>query len=67
AEMSPESKSVKAMMRQANRLNSRYCLPMGPDEIARDAIQVKDLDAGKQHDHSVSGETDLDALADFLR
>ncbi|TVM35842.1 histidine--tRNA ligase [Oceanidesulfovibrio marinus] len=67
AEMSPAPKSVKAMMRQANRLRSRFCLLMGPDEIARDVVQVKNLDSGDQNDFSVTSESDLDALADFLR
>ncbi len=66
-ELAPEVKSLKAQMRQANRLRAHHCILFGADELARDAVQVKRLETGEQHDQSIQAATDLDALAAALR
>ena len=41
-------RSLKAQMREANRSHARYALIIGDDELAADAVALKDLDAGTQ-------------------
>lgn len=41
-------RSMKAQMRQANRLNARAALILGEDEVARGEVTLKDLDIGEQ-------------------
>ncbi len=41
-------KSVKAHLRQANKLGVKTCLLLGPDELGRGEIQVKDMATGVQ-------------------
>ena len=42
------SKSMKAMMRDANRRGARYVVLIGDDELAKKAVTVKDLSDGSQ-------------------
>ncbi len=47
-EVSFQVKSVKAQLRQANRLAVKTCLLLGPDELEKGEIQVKDMATGVQ-------------------
>ncbi len=41
-------RSIKAQFREANKLNARYTIVIGEDEIARGVVQVKDMASGEQ-------------------
>ncbi len=41
-------RSMKAQMREANKLNLRYALILGDTEVEQNTIQVKDLKVGDQ-------------------
>jgi histidyl-tRNA synthetase len=41
-------RSVKAQLRQANRVNARAALILGDDEVAREEATLRDLDSGEQ-------------------
>ena len=43
-----EARSLKAQMRTANKSGARWCLLLGPDEIAKGEVQVKDMADGGQ-------------------
>ncbi|MBD5608008.1 MAG: histidine--tRNA ligase [Desulfovibrio sp.] len=40
--------SFKSLMREAGKTNARICLILGADEIAKDAVTVKNMDDGSQ-------------------
>jgi histidyl-tRNA synthetase len=42
------SRSLKAQLREANKLNARYVLVIGDDEIAKGAAMLKDMDKREQ-------------------
>jgi len=42
------SGSLKSRLRQANRFGARFCLMLGPDELAKGTVTVKDLASGEQ-------------------
>ena len=44
----PLRRSMKAQMREANKLNARYALILGDTEVEQNTIQVKDLKVGDQ-------------------
>jgi len=44
----PLRRSMKAQMREANKLNARYALILGDTEVEQNTIQVKDLKVGEQ-------------------
>jgi histidyl-tRNA synthetase len=46
----PEGRSVKAQMRAAARGGHRVALVLGPDELERGTVQVKDLESGAQRE-----------------
>ncbi|MCB2204336.1 histidine--tRNA ligase [bacterium] len=48
AELDYAARSVKAQMREANRLNSRYVVLVGEEEMAASTAQVKDMAEGTQ-------------------
>jgi histidyl-tRNA synthetase len=50
AEMDCEGKSLKAQLRRANKLRTRYVLILGEDEIARQTAQLKNMDTGTQEE-----------------
>lgn len=54
-EMSFSGAGFKSQMRQAGKGNARYCLILGPDEAAQDAVQVKHMDSGEQRLVPVEG------------
>jgi histidyl-tRNA synthetase len=41
-------KSLKSQMRQASRLDARFCLLLGETELSRDEILIKSMDTGEQ-------------------
>ncbi len=47
-ELGFQVKSVKAQLRQANRLGVKTCLLLGPDELSKNEVQVKDMSTGVQ-------------------
>jgi histidyl-tRNA synthetase len=47
-EVSFEAKSVKSLLRQANKLGVKTCLLLGPEELEKDQIIVKDMATGAQ-------------------
>ncbi|MBK7104302.1 MAG: histidine--tRNA ligase [Ignavibacteriae bacterium] len=42
------SRSVKAQMREANKLNSKYVLFLGGDEYSKGEVQLKNMQSGEQ-------------------
>lgn len=40
--------SMRSIMRHANRTKVRYCLLLGPDELALASISIKNMDTGSQ-------------------
>ena len=55
-----EPKSMKAQMRAANRLNARYAIIRGEDELTKEIAVIKDMENGEQQEIPV-GE-----LVEFL-
>lgn len=55
------NRSLKAQMREANRLNTKFALILGDDEYQRKAIVVKNLRTGNQE------EVNWDNLLDYLK
>jgi histidyl-tRNA synthetase len=56
-EVSFETKSVKSLLRQANKLGVKTCLLLGPEELEKDQIVVKDMATGAQ---KAVGQKDLE-------
>ena len=46
--MDYEGRSPKSQMRAANRSGAPVCLLLGPDELARGEVTVKDMTQGEQ-------------------
>jgi len=40
--------SMKSQMRQANKTGARFCLVLGPDELASESVLVKNMTGGEQ-------------------
>lgn len=47
-EMNYQSASMKSMMRQVSRSGTRFCIVIGPDELARGMVTVKNMETGAQ-------------------
>lgn len=60
AELDPLRRSLKAGLREANRLEARVAVILGEEELEQGAAQVKDLQSGKQI------AVELSRLADYL-
>jgi histidyl-tRNA synthetase len=54
-DMDYESRTPKAQMKVANKINSRFTIIMGPDEIEKGVIKLKDMQTG---DETFSDDTD---------
>jgi len=54
-------RSLKSQMREANRLGVRFTVIVGEEELARDAVTVRDMTSGHQHEVRVS------QLIDWIR
>jgi histidyl-tRNA synthetase len=50
ANMDYERRSVKAQLRAADRSGARFVAILGPEEAARNALQLKDLHSGQQRE-----------------
>ena len=48
AEMDHLNRSVKAQFKQANRLNAKYCLILGPDELANNLVKLRNMQDGEE-------------------
>jgi histidyl-tRNA synthetase len=56
-EMDYESKSLKAQMRRADKLESTHVLILGDDELARGAVVLRNMEAGTQEEIPLEGLT----------
>jgi histidyl-tRNA synthetase len=63
-EVSFEARSIKAQMRQANRLGVKTCLILGQDEMDKGQIVVKDMATGVQKN---IGQDDLEQALGFRK
>ncbi len=54
-------RSVKAQMREANKLNAKYVIVIGEDEIKNNLLIIKDMKNGEQSQYSLTG------IADFFK
>ncbi|HJU27712.1 MAG TPA: histidine--tRNA ligase, partial [Candidatus Binataceae bacterium] len=52
--LSPE-RGLKTLLRRADKIGARYALIIGGDELARGAVQVRDLRASTQHEAPLDG------------
>ena len=59
--MNSSEGGFKSLMRQAGKSGARYCLILGPDELARGEVVVKHLESGRQQSVVRAG------LVDFLQ
>jgi histidyl-tRNA synthetase len=50
AEMDFGAKSLKAQMRRAGKMNARFVLILGEEELAQGIVQLRDMDAGSQQE-----------------
>ncbi|MDR4508454.1 MAG: histidine--tRNA ligase [Candidatus Brocadiaceae bacterium] len=48
ADIDYEGRSPKAQMRMANKLGARYVVLLGPDELARSEIKIKEMETGEE-------------------
>jgi len=48
-------RSIKAQLRQANKLKARFVIIIGEEEIKNDNVMLKDMSAGSQAEVSVDG------------
>ncbi|MEZ4598709.1 MAG: histidine--tRNA ligase [Syntrophotaleaceae bacterium] len=55
AEMEYTAKSLKAQMRRAGKLNARFVLILGEEELAKGIAPLRDMDAGTQLDVPLEG------------
>jgi histidyl-tRNA synthetase len=55
-EIDYEGKSLKSQMRRADKLNSRFTLIIGEDELAKGRANLKNMDAGTQEEVTLSAE-----------
>ncbi len=72
-EMEYATKSLKAQMRRAGKFGARYVLILGEEELARQMVTLRDMDAGTQQELPLEGleehllklleETDLEPAA----
>jgi histidyl-tRNA synthetase len=46
--MDYECRSTKAQMRTANKLNSRFTIVIGPDELEKGVIKLKNMQTGDE-------------------
>ena len=47
-------KTMKSQMKDANRMNCKYMLIIGDDEISKNIIQVKNMETGNQESVDLS-------------
>lgn len=54
-EMEYAAKSLKAQMRRAGKLGARYVLILGEEELTRQMVTLRDMDAGTQRELALEG------------
>lgn len=64
-EMSYQGKSLKAQMRRADKLGSRFVLILGEEELQKEVAPLRDMAGGEQREISLAG--DAGELAERLR
>ena len=47
------AKGIKAQFKFANKLNARYTVVIGDDEIEKNIVSLKDMDSGEQEEVSI--------------
>lgn len=50
----PEGRSLKAQLRQADKLGARYVVLIGEDEVAKNVVSVRILDTGDQREMALA-------------
>ena len=50
SELDYEGRSVKAQMRQANRSGARWVAVLGPEELSRGVVRLKEMETGKEQE-----------------
>ncbi len=55
AEMEYSGKSLKAQLRRADKLQARYVVILGEDELQKDMVQLRDMDQSSQTEVPLSG------------
>jgi len=53
-------KSIKSQMKEANKLNAKYALIIGDNELENKEVLIKEMSSGKQHN------VDFDKIIDFF-
>ncbi|MEA4847725.1 MAG: histidine--tRNA ligase [Clostridiaceae bacterium] len=61
AEKDYMGRSLKAQMKYANKINARYVVVLGEEEVKSGRIKVKDMNSGSEE------EISLDALTDYMK
>lgn len=61
AEKDYMERSLKAQMKYANKINARFVVVLGEEEINNKKIKVKDMNTGSEE------EIDLDALSGYIK
>ncbi|MEW6026188.1 MAG: histidine--tRNA ligase [Planctomycetota bacterium] len=61
ADMDYESRSLKAQFRNADRLKARFVAVLGPDELARESVKLKEMATGAER------EIKLTSLAEEIK
>jgi len=51
-----DNKSLKAQMKNADRMNTRYSVVIGSDEIAAGKVKVKNMESGESHEINLNAE-----------
>ncbi len=64
AELDYLDRSVKAQMREANRLNAKYVIFLGGDEYERGMIKIKEMSSGDESELAVDN---LQKIAELIR
>jgi histidyl-tRNA synthetase len=57
-ELDGRGQSVRSMLRRADALGSALCVLLGPDELARGTLTVKDLARHEQHELALASAAD---------
>jgi len=60
------AKSLKSQMRYAGKLGAHYALIVGEDELAREAVTIRDMDEQRDHPAAVSLKCSLSQLRETL-
>jgi len=59
AEFDAEKTSVKSQMKSADKCHAKFCIMIGENELAQQAVTVKDMSTGQQTTCAINKLTDL--------